>query len=58
MRGADLPGLVLVHHCLKEVGEGGVACREAGRVRKKKKKGGGGDSPGLGLVRRCLKEVG
>src|SRR5712671_1615614 len=26
--GADLPGLVLARRCLKEVGEGGVACRE------------------------------
>ena len=40
VRGANLPGLVLACHCLKEVGEGGVACREAGRVRKKTKKGG------------------
>jgi len=43
VRGANLPGLVLARRCLKEVGEGGVACREAGRVRKKtKKKRGGG----------------
>ena len=40
VRGADLPGLVLARRCLKEVGEGGVACREAGKVRKKTKKGG------------------
>ena len=31
VRGANLPALLLACCCLKEVGEGGVACREAGR---------------------------
>jgi len=55
VRGANLPGLVLACHCLKEVGEGGVACREAGRVRKmtKKKKGGRATHQGWGWRAMC-----